>query len=118
ISLVVDIREDDLMSLLQVPQARGLGDVQEAFAVIVAQGNVRPQCFVQRFARSQIDVEPSIVVEISEAAAHWAPSLADTRLDRDILERAVAVVLIKTWQRGMVRLAHQTPSYVGNARIV
>src|SRR2546422_4363971 len=66
VAVVVQIGEGDPVPFLEVPESPRNGHVLEALPPVVAKHHVRHEGPVVRVARAEIDVEETVVVQVSE----------------------------------------------------
>ena len=94
ITVVVEVGKRNLVTLLKVAGARGGGDVVEAKTAVVPKHPVRNQGGQVGVARGEVEVEPSVVVEVAKGAAHRVADAAHPHLCRHVGEGAVPQVAI------------------------
>src|SRR6478752_3430165 len=81
-------------------------DFLEPFSADVVKHPVRNHGPQIRIARTEVEVEPSVVVEVTEVAAHGEDDLVgEARARRDVLERSVSLVAVETRLLRLCRLA-------------
>lgn len=101
IAVIVEVGEGDPVTLLDVAGASGGGDFLEAFPGVVSEHPVGNQRREVGVSRGEVEVEPTVVVEVSEVAAHRVADALHSGLLRHVLERAVAVVAIELRHRSL-----------------
>jgi len=114
IAVVVDIAEGDGVPLLELAEAAGGGDVLEAAAAVVAEHAIGNEGGVIGVAGANIEIEPAVVIEIAEIAAHGVKDLVEADLFGDIGEGAVALVAEEAGAVAGVRDAEDVGSDVAD----
>ena len=95
IPVIVDVSKGNAMAFLQVSKAAGCGDVLEEASLRVSIHPVRNHREQVRVAGAEVEVEPAVVVEVSEVATHGVEQPIQLHRSRDVLERAVAAIAIE-----------------------
>ena len=118
IPVVVYIAEGDAVSLLQVSEAAGRGHVFKTLPAGIAEHSVGHQRSVIRVAGANVEVEPAVVVEVAEVAAHRVEDFVAVGLFGPIDEGAVALVAVEAGRLALMRQAHVIGGHIAGVGLV
>src|SRR5437667_8580975 len=78
VAVVVDVAEGNPMALLQMAEPAGRAYVLESLSFVISKHPVRDQRGEARIAGAQVEIEPSVVVQIAEIGSHGEQQLIQT----------------------------------------
>src|SRR5215475_7545942 len=105
------------MTFLNVTCSGGSGDILKKLAIRVAEHSVRDQRPKVRIAGAAIKVHPTVIVEVTIVVPHRQANSRESRIDGDVPESAIALVVVELGLRALIRQAKVILGYLAHVVI-
>ena len=113
-SVVVNVAKSDAMALAEVTGSGTHGDVGEIFPFLVPKHHVGDQRCVRGSAGSQVNIQKTIVIKVSEVGSHGLERPVQPNLLTHVLKRSVAQVFVENGRLCLGRKLHQVTDNFGD----